>query len=844
MNNLSGSLARSPIGSSCTVDSATDGNDDGQSSKSLTGHFTALSSCSGFLTALDSDPSHIMACYTSDGSIQYLSRSVFDILGYTDLNNVTKDEFPVSRDGDTVFRTHKSGVSVRFLNTFYSKSDSGEVYTIDKLIPANDEDTYVVMKSKDGEIVSVSGDNMLADKLRLVVGRLFPSVTNSDDLADALLKADCAGKYLNLSTELVLDAVEKLPGASSIPLKPISVSMDIYSRLDGLLVACVRAYKTDAMFTETNRDVRLNALLAEIEYLRDFRDNTVLPIYSVNHAGTIVWANDAMIRMMGYENHKSEYLGSPTNIHHVDQALVLHMLHTVLDGDLLIDFPCQLKRRDGSVFHATYNSNCRFDPSGTMAYSRCIVQDATEARRIQQEKLEIAQHNEQAARQASQMKSDFIATMSHEIRTPINGVIGTASLLSTTEMTEEQSEYVNTIVSSAEILMSLVHNILDISKIESGKFELDKVPIRFCDLVNQTCRVMYGQALEKGINFVCDVSPELNKSDRWHYGDPTRLTQILRNFLSNALKFTHKGSVTCRVREARDPSAAADVDTLLISVTDTGIGIEDCSKLFQDFVQAAAHINKQYGGTGLGLSISRKLVQMMNGEVGMSSELGKGTTVWARIPLIRAPVPAKAPSRSSCCVSSRNSSSASASPRSSSPRLCSNSSGPGPGACCTDSGQALPPQLVVQILVAEDNKVNQKMLKRMLEKLGFDAVTMTADGQQAVDAVKLSWEQGIHFDIILMDCLMPTKDGWEATAEIREFERVSIGASKSDPPPVPAVIMALTANATEDDKEKSLSAGMNDFLVKPITLDRLNIHMSEWVSKLGPSAISSAAEQK
>ena len=403
------------------------------------------------------------------------------------------------------------------------------------------------------------------------------------------------------------------------------------------------------------------------------------------------------------------------------------------------------------------------------------------------------------------MKSAFLATMSHEIRTPINGVIGTTSLLSTTEMSEEQRDYVETIGSSADILMSLVHNILDISKIESGKFELDKFPIHVGELITKTCRIMRAQAREKGVNFITSIEPALADCDCWHSGDPIRLNQIISNFLSNAVKFTHDGgTVECRVGivngDVDTDLPDSDSNLVLVEVCDTGIGIDDCSKLFQDFVQAAAHINKHYGGTGLGLSISRKLAEMMNGEVGMTSELGKGTCVWAKIPLPRVAVP-KFPAEPSCGGDTEG------------PPKRANS-------------------IVVQVLVAEDNKVNQKMLRRMLEKLGYDAVTMTSDGQMAVDAVKTSWAAGIRFDIILMDCLMPQMDGWEATAAIRKLEQ-ECGSS-------PSVILALTANATEEDKAKSFAMGMNDFLVKPITMDRLQVDLSRWVAKL-PSSVKKLA---
>ena len=336
--------------------------------------------------------------------------------------------------------------------------------------------------------------------------------------------------------------------------------------------------------------------------------------------------------------------------------------------------------------------------------------------------------------------------MTHEIRTPINGVIGTASLLEITEMTDEQRGYVETITSSADILLSLVHNILDISKIEKGKLELDLVPLQFAVHMAKACSIMQARAEDKDIGFVVDISPEL---DSWYSADPTRLNQIMLNFLSNAIKFTHGGEVKCRVRKVESYTTSVEgisqiVDVALIEIIDSGIGVADPSRLFCEFVQASRSITQTYGGTGLGLSITKKLVELMGGTVGMTSELGKGTVCWAKIPLVRTTKPILVGKYGDHAYH------------------CRKTTKSGESETSVDSKTRQP-----RILVVEDNKVNMKMVRRMLETLDYSDVSVAVDGREAVTAYTEAWQSGNRFNVILMDCLMPVMNGWDATEAIR-----------------------------------------------------------------------------
>jgi signal transduction histidine kinase/DNA-binding NarL/FixJ family response regulator len=457
---------------------------------------------------------------------------------------------------------------------------------------------------------------------------------------------------------------------------------------------------------------------------------------------------------------------------------------------------------------------------------------------------------------ASKTKSEFLAVMSHELRTPINGIVGATSLLGISTLTEEQRDYVDTITDSADILMSLVSNILDISKIESGKFKLDKVPLRLVDEVTKCTDGMKYRASEKELIVTTSIDVSLKDPNIWHRGDPTRISQVLHNFLSNAVKFTQSGNIACNltklssdgafdnsiINENRDDcrrassasscstsvcsnsgnsSSSSQYDLIRLEVIDTGCGVADSSKLFVPFVQANDLVHKTYGGPGLGLSVSKTIIDMMHGQIGMSSVEGVGTTVWAEFPLRRVSAPKKVRDFEAVDVMQM---------------IRSHSSESKP--CCDVASIASK----VRILIAEDNKVNQKVLKRMLETLGYTDITITNNGQEAVDAFKATWENYLvnprsgRFDIVLMDCLMPVMDGWTATEAMRRLETDYLEGLKY--PEVfsneihPTVILALTANATEDDKQRCTNCGMDDFYTKPMPRDGLNAMMLRWISRL------------
>jgi signal transduction histidine kinase/ActR/RegA family two-component response regulator len=370
-----------------------------------------------------------------------------------------------------------------------------------------------------------------------------------------------------------------------------------------------------------------------------------------------------------------------------------------------------------------------------------------------------ARQGEVAAEGANAAKSTFLATMSHEIRTPLNGVLGMAQAMAGDDLSDKQRDRLSVIHRSGEALLAILNDVLDLSKIEAGKLELEQLEFELAEVARGAYSAFTALANKKGLSFALDIEQARGR----YIGDPTRLRQILYNLISNALKFTEQGEI--RVVATRDAAG------LQVSVSDTGVGIapESLSKLFAKFDQLDSSTTRRFGGTGLGLAICRELAHLMDGEISVESDLGLGSKFTVRLPVQwvgeeRALAPVTA-------------------------------------------ARTETPEIALRVLAAEDNAVNQLVLKTLLHQMGVDPVVVE-NGQLALEA----WETG-EWDVILMDVQMPVMDGLSATAAIRNRE--------ADTDRARTPIIALTANAMSHQVDQYIAAGMDGHVAKPIQASEL-----------------------
>lgn len=546
----------------------------------------------------------------------------------------------------------------------------------------------------------------------------------------------------------------------------ILCSFGLFGLFHMLAVEARRRIAQARDLSEANRLLRLAEQVAMIGHWR-------LTIAT----GQLTWS-DEVYRIHGLS--KDQFTptrdNALTTYHPDDRDRIRDLVRSAINVGVSYEITVRVVRPDGEIRHVVTRGLVENGTDGAPVALFGAMSDVTD-RTLQEKALLQAQRDAEAAAQA---KSDFLATVSHELRTPLNAVIGFADLLLSSDPPEaERRRYIRLQAEAGRTLLAVINDVLDFSKIDAGHLQLDPIPSDTVGLLQTCVELVRPMAEEKGLNLRVDLSPEL---PAWLMLDPNRVRQVVLNLLNNATKFTQAGYVALT---ARPLYGGAEGDMLRISVEDTGIGIapDRQLRLFEPFHQADTSTARRYGGTGLGLAICKRLVGMMGGRVGVSSDPGRGSLFWVEIPLLPTAPPLHAPAL------------------------------PTPG-----GGEASVPSRSLHVLVAEDLPVNQLLVRAILERAGHRVET-APDGHSALDAV-----QRHAFDLVLMDVQMPGMDGLEATRAIRALPS-AVGR-------IP--IIALTANALASEVERCRQAGMNDHISKPIDAEHLVATLVRWSQRIGP----------
>jgi PAS domain S-box-containing protein len=548
------------------------------------------------------------------------------------------------------------------------------------------------------------------------------------------------------------------------------------------ILACAINFRMRILLAERNMRVQQS----EQKY-RSIIDNSAEGIFQSTTDGKWLTLNKSFAKILGYKD-EQELMNVDVNEIYLNEQDRNNLIAKLEKNERIENYRVKLKRRDGSIVVVRLNDRLVKDENGNVFFEGNIY-DITEQVKAETEREQVAtalkrekEKTERLADEAlrvSGTKSKFLANMSHEIRTPMNGILGFLTLIDSGayESTEELKQFSSNARQSAESLLEIINSILDLSKIEAGKVEVENVYFNLLNVIDQSVSVISAKANEKGIKVVKEIQ---HSTEYRLVGDTLKLRQILINLLSNAVKFTSEGEIRLKVSSEKVDESNVDLN---VSVIDSGIGIpaDKLNALFKPFSQIDGSEGSQFGGTGLGLVICKEFVDLLGGEIFVESTKGKGSTFTFKI---RCGVQTKSNAQEKDITSHQPT----------------NDNLVFSGSYEFNNNGYKEKRSKYKILLAEDNLINQKVSMKILSAAGYKSVAV-ANGQEAVDAVMNG-----EFDVILMDIQMPEVDGYKATEQIRALPN-----SKNNIP-----IIALTAHALIGDREKCIKAGMTDYVSKPI----------------------------
>lgn len=531
---------------------------------------------------------------------------------------------------------------------------------------------------------------------------------------------------------------------------------------------------TERKHAESQKEAALEALQASEERFKQLAEVFPETIFEADMKGNVTYANKHGLKQFGYTK---EDLAKGVNIFNLvapqDRNLALERIQNRLHGEEKRYLEYKALKKDGTTFYAM-GLSVPIMVNGKPAGLRGFILDITERKKAEDKLIDInrqlesaiAHANEMAtqAKMANEAKSDFLANISHEIRTPMNAIIGMADLLWDSPLTNDQRQFVQIFRSAGENLLTLINDLLDLSKIESGQMTIEHINYDLIDLVEKACEVIALRAQSKNLELVCHITPDVPQHIQ---GDPTRLRQVLMNILGNAVKFTEKGEIILATLPIKQEISGKTLRFLQFSIRDTGIGIpaEKLDAIFEKFTQSDTSITRKYEGTGLGLAISKQLIEMMGGKIWVESKKNEGSTFFFTIPLEEAY------------------------PES---------------ALFTDLNLN-----GLNVLIVDDNATNRLILREMLSQWGC-MVTEAAEGNAALKELKQAKQKGIPFNVAILDSQMPKMDGFSLARKIR-----------SKPDFTAMSILMLSSERRSSDRIKSKSVDIMAYLIKPVKRDAL-----------------------